>query len=94
MAIQIREGKYEYDTETGKLAPTHEELLRWHTWVNEQEAEFEGKYAGKYLAIWDEKIVGIGEDGGEAIESAKLWRSDVVPYIVYIPTEKEELLLV
>ena len=42
MAVEIKEGKYEYDTETGKLAPTYEELVHWFLWVNEHASEFIG----------------------------------------------------
>jgi predicted RNA-binding Zn-ribbon protein involved in translation (DUF1610 family) len=87
-------GKYEVDPETGQISPTHEESLRWLIWINEHEPEFEEKYAGRYLAIWDEQIVGRGDDWGQAYDAAKRWRKDIVPYIIYIPTEKEEFLLV
>jgi hypothetical protein len=93
MAIEIKEGKYEYDTETEKLAPTHEELMHWFLWVNEHASEFEEKYPGKYLAIWDYEIIGVGE-GTEVYEEAQRRRPDVIPYIVYVPIEEEAVLLV
>jgi len=93
MAVEIKEGKYEYDTETGKLAPTYEELMHWFLWVNEHVSEFEEKYSGKYLAIWDYEIIGVGE-GMEVYEEAQYRRPDVIPYIVYVPTEEEAVLLV
>ncbi len=93
MAVEIREGKYEYDTETEKLAPTYEELMRWFLWVNEHTSEFEEKYPGKYLAIWDCEIIGVGE-GEEVYEEAQRRRPDVIPYIVYVPSEEEAVLLV
>ena len=71
-----------------------EELLRWHNWVSEHADELEEKYAGYYLAIWNEEIIGVGRDGGEAYRQAEKARPGVNPLIVYIPTEEEGALLV
>ena len=94
MPIELREGRFEYDTETNKLAPTPAELYHWFLWANEHRQEFEKKYEGKHLAIWDRQIIGIGGDLLEASEQAEHCRPDVEPYFVYVPTEKETYLLV
>ena len=93
MAVEIRAGKYEFDTETGKMAPTDEELMRWFLWVNEHTSEFEQRYPGKHLAIWDCEVIGVG-DGETVYEEARRRRPDVIPYIVYVPMEEEAVLLV
>jgi|Deesub1362A_J573_1020465.scaffolds.fasta_scaffold16708_2 recombinational DNA repair ATPase RecF len=86
--------RYEIDPETGQIEPTHEELMRWHVWINEHEHEFERKYAGKYLAIWDNQVVGVGDNAWEARRAAERWQPGIVPLVTYIPTEKEAMLLV
>ena len=86
--------RYEIDPNTGQRSPTHEELMRWHEWLVEHEPEFETRYAGQYLAIWDKQVVTAGADEWAVIQEARRRLPDAVPLIVYIPTEKETMLLV
>ena len=86
--------RFEVDPETGLVAATFEETMRWSDWVDEHMPEFEQKYAGKYLAIWDCEIAGISDDGWEADEQARKQRPGTVPLVVYVATEREAVLLV
>ena len=87
------ETRFEQHPVTGKLSPTHEELMRWDDWLEEHIADFEEQYAGKYLAIWDCAIIGLGTPA-EAFDEAERRRPDVIPFVVYIPTEREAVYLV
>ncbi|MBI5650374.1 MAG: hypothetical protein HZC40_08010 [Chloroflexi bacterium] len=70
---------------------TWQELAQWHRWLNDHEPEFEEKYPGKYLAIWESEIVAIGKTWGEAFDNAAIARPNVGPLIAYIPTEAEAI---
>ena len=86
--------RFEVDPETGLIAPTFEETMRWDDWADERMPEFEQKYAGKYLAIWDCEIAGIGDDSWEARQETEKQYPNTVPLIVYVATEREAVLLV
>lgn len=86
--------RFEVDPETGLIAPTFEETMRWDDWADEHMPEFEEQYPGKYLAIWECEVVGIGDDGWEAGEQARKRYPDTVPLIVYVATEREAVLFV
>lgn len=67
------------------------ELETWRLWLNDQEAELEKKYPGKYLAIWDKEIIAEGNSWGGAWDAAMIARPDIIPLVAYIPTEKESI---
>lgn len=87
------ETRFERNPVTGKLSPTHEELMRWDDWVAEHMAGFEEQYTGRYLAVWDCAIIGVGTPD-EALDEAERQRPDVIPYVIYVPTEREAVFLV
>jgi hypothetical protein len=68
---------------------TWQELEQWHSWLNDHESEFEEKYPGKYLAIWQNEIIAIGKTWGEAFDNAAIARPNVGPLITYIPLPEE-----
>lgn len=44
------------------------------------------KYAGKHVAIVDDKVVGVGDSAKEAYETAKKRLPNESPLLAYIPT--------
>jgi len=44
------------------------------------------KYAGKHVAIVDDKVVGVGGSAKEAYETAKKRFPKEIPLLAYIPT--------
>lgn len=44
------------------------------------------KYAGKHVAIVDDKVIGVGDSAKEAYETAKRKSPKRTPLLAYIPT--------
>ncbi|MBL7065737.1 MAG: hypothetical protein ISS49_16285 [Anaerolineae bacterium] len=86
--------RFEIDPETGLIAPTFEETMQWDDWADEHMPEFEEMYAGKYLAVWECEIAGMGDDSWEARQEAEKRHPNTVPLIVYVATEREAVLFV
>lgn len=61
-------------------------------WSLRHSLKLQEKYEGKWVAILDEEIIGVGETAKEAYESAKKEKPDRKPLLTQIPT-KELLVL-
>ncbi len=72
-----------------RLAPTDEQLDEWMAWLNEREPEFEQKYPGHYLAIWDKQIIAATRDSNLVYPLARQAMSNVVPLVTYVPRVEE-----
>ena len=72
-----------------RIAPTDEQIREWTDWLNVHEPEFEAKYPGHYLAIWDRQIIGASKDHGEAYRLAGQASPDVIPLVTYVPQPDE-----
>ncbi|OGO40562.1 MAG: hypothetical protein A2Z03_03460 [Chloroflexi bacterium RBG_16_56_8] len=72
-----------------RIAPTEEQIREWTDWLNQHEPEFEIKYPGHYLAIWDRRIIGASPSHGEVYRLAGHARPDVIPLITYVPRPNE-----
>ncbi|MBM3130199.1 MAG: hypothetical protein FJ009_16440 [Chloroflexi bacterium] len=72
-----------------RVAPTSEQLMEWHLWLNEHADDLEAKYSGKFLAIWDKQIIASGNTRRQVYSRADQARSQVIPLITYIPIADE-----
>ncbi|MBI3741631.1 MAG: hypothetical protein HY257_07740 [Chloroflexi bacterium] len=76
-----------------RIAPTTEQLREWDTWLNKHEPEFEEKYPGHYLAIWDKGIIAATTDRNNVYRLARRARPEVIPLITYVPREQDMLIV-
>ncbi|MBI5302451.1 MAG: hypothetical protein HY868_09955 [Chloroflexi bacterium] len=76
-----------------RIAPTDDQLREWDMWLNEHEPEFEEKYPGHYLAIWDKQIIAATTDRNSVYRLARRARPEVIPLITYVPREQDMLVV-
>ncbi len=74
---------------TERIAPTDEQLVEWDAWLSAHEAEFEDKYPGHYLAVWDKQIVAATTQRDQIYPLVHQARPEVIPLIAYIPRADE-----
>lgn len=72
-----------------RIAPTDEQIREWDAWLNEHEPEFEEKYPGQYLAIWDKQVIAASTDHGETYRLADRARPAVIPLVTYVPRPQD-----
>ena len=72
-----------------RIAPSDKQLLEWDAWLSAREAEFEEKYPGNYLAIWDKRILAASTNGDEVYRLAREAAPSVIPLVTYIPRADE-----
>ena len=72
-----------------RVAQTDQQLMEWDAWLNEHEPEFEEKYPGHYLAIWDRQIIAKTERRAEIYPLAHQAMPHVIPLITYVPRPGE-----
>ena len=72
-----------------RIAPTDEQLMEWDAWLSAHEVEFEKKYPGNYLAIWDKRILAASTNGDEIYRLARQAAPSVIPLVTYIPRADE-----
>ena len=72
-----------------RVAPTDEQLIEWSAWLNAHEAEFEEKYPGHYLAIWEKQIVAVAATRAQLYVLADQARPEVIPLVTYIPRAED-----
>ena len=72
-----------------RIAPTDEPLMEWDAWLSAHEVEFEKKYPGNYLAIWDKRILAASTNGDEIYRLARQAAPSVIPLVTYIPRADE-----
>lgn len=72
-----------------RVAPTDEQMRDWDAWLNEREAEFEEKYAGRYLAIWDRQVIAVAPTRAELYALADQVKPEVIPLVTYVPRAED-----
>ncbi|MBI5035029.1 MAG: hypothetical protein HZB51_31275 [Chloroflexi bacterium] len=72
-----------------RAAPTDEQLIEWSAWLNEHETEFEKKFPGHYLAIWDKRIIAASPDGDVIYRLANRRMPAIIPMITYVPRAED-----
>jgi hypothetical protein len=74
------------------LRPNMASLKGEHEWLVKHHAEAE-KHSGRWIAIFDRKIVADGRSFGEAHKKATRKHPKQVPLVLYVPKKDEELLI-
>ncbi len=64
-----------------------------HKFLQKHSQDLSKKYPGKYVAIVDEKVVGISSSSHEAFKKAKAKYPDKKVHITYLPTDEEMVTL-
>jgi hypothetical protein len=72
-----------------RIAPTDQQVKEWDKWLSEQEPEFEKKYPGHYLAIWDKQIIALTRESDQIYPLARKAMPKVIPLIWYVPRPEE-----
>lgn len=68
--------------------------MELHDFLVKHSEDWSNKYPGKYLAIVDKKIAGMGSNGHEAFKQAKAKYPDKEVHITYMPTDDEDEYLI
>jgi hypothetical protein len=58
-------------------------------WIVEHFSELVDKYAGKYVAVVNEELVAVGDDGKEVEDKAREIEPHKIPSVLRIPREEE-----
>lgn len=58
-------------------------------WIIEHFSELVTKYAGKYIAVVDQKLVAVGESGIEVEAQARKIQPDKMPSVLRVPREED-----
>ena len=58
-------------------------------WIVEHFSELVIKYAGKYVAVVNQKLVAVGESGVEVETEARRIHPDKIPSVLRIPREED-----
>jgi hypothetical protein len=58
-------------------------------WIVEHFSELVDKYAGKYVAVVNEELVAVGDDGKEVEDKARKIEPHKIPSVLRIPREEE-----
>lgn len=57
-------------------------------WLNKHTPELQDKYAGKWIAVINQEIVGSGDSATEAFSKAQKKYPNVKPLLDFVPTEE------
>ena len=58
-------------------------------WIIEHFSELVNKYAGKYIAVVNQKLVAVGESGIEVEAKARDIQPDKIPSVLRVPREED-----
>ena len=58
-------------------------------WIIEHFSELVTKYAGKYIAVVDQKLVAVGESGVEVEAQARELQPEKIPSVFRVPREED-----
>ena len=58
-------------------------------WIVEHFSELVTKYAGKYIAVVDQKLVAVGESGVEVEAQARKIQPEKIPSVLRVPREED-----
>jgi hypothetical protein len=72
-----------------RIAPTDEQLMEWHLWLNEHADELEEKYPGQYLAIWDKRVIASANTRRQLYSLADRVMPQAIHLVTYIPHAHE-----
>ncbi len=72
-----------------RIAPTAAQVRDWDAWLNEHEPEFEEKYPGHYLAIWDCQVIAVACTRAQLYALADQARPEVIPLVTYVPRAED-----
>jgi uncharacterized protein DUF5678 len=72
-----------------RIAPTDEQLRDWDAWLNEHEPEFEEKYPGQFIAIWDKQVIVVAANRRKLYRLSHQTRPEVIPLVSYVPREQD-----
>ncbi len=70
---------------TERIAPTDEQLMEWHLWLNQHADELERKYSGQFLAIWDKQVIASADTRRQVYSLADRAMPQVIHLVTYIP---------
>jgi len=76
-----------------RIAPTDEQVKEWDAWLNEREPDFEIKYPGRFLAIWDKKIIATGSTRAQLYARVHQTQPKVIPLVTFIPSADEVIFI-
>jgi hypothetical protein len=57
-------------------------------WLNQHTPELQEKYAGKWVAVINQEIVGSGDSAAEAYDKSQKKYPNVRPLLDFVPTEE------
>ncbi len=63
-------------------------------WIVEHFSELVNKYAWKYVAVVNEKLVAVGKSGKEVEDKAREVEPDKIPSVLRVPREEEMVCLI
>lgn len=72
-----------------RIAPTDAQVRDWDAWLNEHEPEFEEKYPGRYLAIWDRQVIAVASTRAHLYALADQAKPEVIPLVTYVPRAED-----
>ena len=58
-------------------------------WINEHFSELVNKYAGKYIAVVNQKLVAVGDSGIEVETKARDIQPNKIPSVLRVPREED-----
>ncbi|MBI4697772.1 MAG: hypothetical protein HY758_02350 [Nitrospirae bacterium] len=58
-------------------------------WIVEHFSELVTKYAGKYIAVVNEKLAAVGDSGKEVEDAAKKIEPHKIPSVLRVPREED-----
>ena len=58
-------------------------------WIVEHFTELVTKYAGKYVAVVNERLVAVGDSGKEVEDKARNLIPDKMPSVLHVPREED-----
>lgn len=58
-------------------------------WIVDHFSELVTNYAGKYIAVVDEKLVAVGDSGKEVEDRARTIQPPKIPSVLRIPREED-----
>ena len=58
-------------------------------WIIEHFSDLVNKYAGKYIAVVNEKLIAVGESGTEVESKAREIQPHKVPSVLRVPREED-----
>ena len=69
-----------------------EENNKDFTWLNNHTPELQERYAGKWIAVVNQEVVGIGDTAKEAFNQARKRYPSVRPLLDVVPTEELDIM--